>query len=577
VPPFSSFATDPSLPNELPPSGTLGGVGFRAGALPIILVATDTGWAFEPDSLSTITGLGGVTEPASLLESDANDPFPPHDGDFRENPTTGPLGASATVQGTVNALNKLGALVIGLGVGTDTTNAPRSNLSALAKLTGAINDTSTAIPDGSGGMINPGDPFYFPIQEGSSSFATTIAAGIEAAVNSAVTSVKFDINVVVTDSSIGFTNLTGPVLGVSPGGTAGFDVKFTGDGSTHTFELDFVRNGTSLVLGSIPVTITGTGTAAPAVLTNPTSVTVSAGQTATFTASASGSPTPTVQWEVSTDGGHTFTAISGATSTTLSVPNAQLTDSGKEYEAVFTNSVGSATTTAATLTVTPPLIAPSIVTNPAGVTVHAGETAVFTAAATGNPVPTVQWEVSIDGGHTFTLIPGATTTTLTVPGAQLTDNGTEYAAVFTNSKGSATTAAAILTVIPPLVPPSVIASPVSVTLTAGGTAVFTAAATGNPGPSVQWFVSHGGGPFTPIPGATGTTLIVPNVQSSDSGSEYEAVFSNGVGSATTAAASLTVTQTKNKRHHQKPKPKPKPKHHQKPHHHSEGRGGDIIS
>jgi len=56
-----------------------------------------------------------------------------------------------------------------------------------------------------------------------------------------------------------------------------------------------------------------------------------------------------VQWQVSTGGG-AFSNVSGATSTTLSFATA-LTQNGNRYRAVFTNSVGPATTTAATLTV----------------------------------------------------------------------------------------------------------------------------------------------------------------------------------------------------------------------------------
>ena len=59
---------------------------------------------------------------------------------------------------------------------------------------------------------------------------------------------------------------------------------------------------------------------------------------------------PTVQWELSTDGGQTFNAISGATSTTYSFTT-NAGENGNEYEAVFTNPAGSATSAAALLTV----------------------------------------------------------------------------------------------------------------------------------------------------------------------------------------------------------------------------------
>jgi Ricin-type beta-trefoil lectin domain/Immunoglobulin I-set domain/Bacterial Ig domain len=182
---------------------------------------------------------------------------------------------------------------------------------------------------------------------------------------------------------------------------------------------------------------------APTITMQPTNQTVTAGQTATFTAAATGSPTPTVQWQVSTDSGATFNNVSGATSTTLSFTTA-LSQNGYQYRAVFTNSAGTATTTAATLTVNSPT-PPTITTQPANQTVTAGQTATFTAAATGSPTPTVQWQVSTDNGATFSNVSGATSTTLSFATAS-SQNGYQYRAVFTNSAGTATTTAAMLTV-----------------------------------------------------------------------------------------------------------------------------------
>jgi uncharacterized repeat protein (TIGR02543 family) len=88
---------------------------------------------------------------------------------------------------------------------------------------------------------------------------------------------------------------------------------------------------------------------APVVTLSPTSQVVKTGNTATFNASASGSPTPSVQWNVSSNGGSSWSAISGATSTSYAVTSTQF-DNGYEYEAVFTNVSGSATTGAARLT-----------------------------------------------------------------------------------------------------------------------------------------------------------------------------------------------------------------------------------
>jgi peptidoglycan/xylan/chitin deacetylase (PgdA/CDA1 family) len=89
---------------------------------------------------------------------------------------------------------------------------------------------------------------------------------------------------------------------------------------------------------------------APVITTQPSSQTVTAGQTATFTAAASGNPTPTVQWQVSTNGGVSFGDITGATSTTYTTPTTSAMN-GYRYRAVFTNSVGTATSNVAILTV----------------------------------------------------------------------------------------------------------------------------------------------------------------------------------------------------------------------------------
>jgi hypothetical protein len=70
----------------------------------------------------------------------------------------------------------------------------------------------------------------------------------------------------------------------------------------------------------------------------------------------------------------------------------------------------------------------------------------FTAAATANPSPTIQWQVSTDGGNTFSNISGAHGTTYTLSSTTSSQNGYEYRAVFTDSLGSATTTAAVLTV-----------------------------------------------------------------------------------------------------------------------------------
>ncbi len=295
-------------------------------------------------------------------------------------------------------------------------------------------------------------------------------------------------------------------------------------------------------IGAYEVTTGSTGTA-PTITGQPSNVTVTAGQNASFTASASGSPTPTVQWQVSSDGGKTFTNISGATSTTLTLKSVTADMNGNEYQAVFNNSVGSITTTAATLSVQ---FAPTVTTNPTNQTVTESLSATYTAAANGNPAATVQWQSSTDGATWSNLsdgqgVSGSTTGTLTLSNVASSQNNEEFRAVFTNSMGSATTTAATLTVSVTAEPPSIIDQPSNQTAMAGQNATFTASDSGSPTPTVQWQVSSDGGKtFNDISGATSTSLTLNAVTADMNGNLYRAVFTNSVGTATTHSATLTV-------------------------------------
>ena len=154
------------------------------------------------------------------------------------------------------------------------------------------------------------------------------------------------------------------------------------------------------------------------------------------------SPAPTVQWQKKPNGG-VFADIGGATGATYSFTPAA-GDNGSQYRAVFTNASGSATSNAATLTVNQ---APSITTHPTTQTVCVGYDLTLSAGASGSPTPTVRWQVSTNGGASYTDIPSATSTVYTVP-VDLSMNGNRYQAVFTNGCGNTTTGAAIITVNP---------------------------------------------------------------------------------------------------------------------------------
>ena len=95
---------------------------------------------------------------------------------------------------------------------------------------------------------------------------------------------------------------------------------------------------------------------APSVVTPPTSQTVSNGASATFTVTAAGSPPLTYFWKFS--GG----ALASANSSSLTITNVQLTNQG-DYTVIVSNSVGTATSSAAHLTVQTTAQAPLQIAN----------------------------------------------------------------------------------------------------------------------------------------------------------------------------------------------------------------------
>jgi hypothetical protein len=324
---------------------------------------------------------------------------------------------------------------------------------------------------------------------------------------------------------------------------------------TETIHTDDLQTPEVVVTGRLKVT-GGSTTEAVKITTQPAAQEVTEGETATFTAAAAGIPTPTVQWQLSTNGGGTWSDVSGATSDTLDVEHTATAKSGDEYQAVFTNEVSKATTTAATLTVNALKEAPVVTENPADKAVLVGEDTVFEAAASGLPAPTVQWQLSTDGGGTWSDVPGATAGTLTVPGATTSENGYEYRAVFTNEVSSATTTAATLTVSIKSEAPQVTENPVDKGVVAGEDAAFEAAASGLPTPTVQWQLSTDGGvSWSDLPGATSAVLTVEHTTVSESGYEYRAVFTNEVSIVETTAATLNVKEEEHKV--EKPKEEPK--------------------
>ncbi|WP_406505454.1 immunoglobulin domain-containing protein [Streptomyces sp. NBC_01602] len=181
----------------------------------------------------------------------------------------------------------------------------------------------------------------------------------------------------------------------------------------------------------------------PVITGQPKDRTVNPGEDATFTATASGKPAPTVQWQRRSGDNAAWVDIPGATTGTYTLSKATSADNGSQFRAVFTNTAGKTATQSATLTVNTP---PVITEQPENRRVNPGGDATFTAAASGKPAPTVQWQRRSGDNAAWTDIPGATTGTYTLSKATRADNRSQYRAVFTNTAGTATTQTATLTV-----------------------------------------------------------------------------------------------------------------------------------
>ncbi|HSC64379.1 MAG TPA: hypothetical protein VLD35_12130, partial [Caldimonas sp.] len=112
-----------------------------------------------------------------------------------------------------------------------------------------------------------------------------------------------------------------------------------------------VANTSGSVVSAAALLTVNATPAVPIFTTQPSSRSVSPGSTATFTVAATGTPAPTLQWQRSTNGGATWTAIATATAVTYDTGAVTAAQNGELYRAVATNGAGSTSSDAATLTV----------------------------------------------------------------------------------------------------------------------------------------------------------------------------------------------------------------------------------
>ena len=129
------------------------------------------------------------------------------------------------------------------------------------------------------------------------------------------------------------------------------DLSGLSAGTTYHWRIRYVTSGNATYTGADQTfTTPPNGATMPAILTQPAALSAWTKTTFTLQAGASGSPQPTVQWQVSSNLGQSWTSIAGATSTSFTSLASPLLNNFW-YRAVFSNSAGSTATDAATLKV----------------------------------------------------------------------------------------------------------------------------------------------------------------------------------------------------------------------------------
>jgi len=288
-------------------------------------------------------------------------------------------------------------------------------------------------------------------------------------------------------------------------------------------------------VGAVGSNMTLTVVVPPAISKPPVSLAVAVGKAAKFTAVVTGTAPLTYQWQVSTDGGSSWTNVTngngttGATTATLTIASAIQGLNSNQYRCSVNNAANlPAITTPVTLSVGS---APKITTPPSNLTLVQGQDASFTVSVSGFPEPTFQW---LEGK---TVLTGQTSATLNRTSVQAADANT-YSVVVTNAFGSLTAKASLVVIVPA----QITTQPASATVVAGKGAKFTVVASGSAKLTYQWQMSaDGGNSWNAITKATASSYSIAKTTNGMSGQQFRCIVNNAAAApATSNAATLTV-------------------------------------
>lgn len=354
-------------------------------------------------------------------------------------------------------------------------------------------------------------------------------------------SATFAVNVAnASSASYQWQVLNGATWTDIPGATAASysvsGVQASQDGTQYRC---VVNAGSATLVSAIATLAVVPAPVAPSITVHPADQAVTEPATATFDVTASGTAPLSYQWQRNTGG--TWTAIAGATAASYTTPaTVRTNDNGAQFRVVVTNGAGSATSNAAALTVNPAPLVPAFTAQPADITVTAPASATFSVTVSGVPAPTLQWQLSTDGGSTWNDIPGATGASYSTGASTTLQSGHRYRVVASNSTGSALSNPALLTVNPAPVAPSIAVQPADQTVTEPAAATFSVTAGGSAPLTYQW-QRNVASTWTNITGANAASYTTPaTVRANDNGAQFRVIVTNAVSSATSNTATLTV-------------------------------------
>jgi 6-phosphogluconolactonase (cycloisomerase 2 family) len=215
------------------------------------------------------------------------------------------------------------------------------------------------------------------------------------------------------------------------GATAAYySIAAATSGDAGSYSVQVSNSAGSVTSSGAVLTVNPSAAATVASLvTQPSPQVQAPGGSATFAVAVTGSGPISYQWLK--DG----VAIPAAASGVLTLSNVAAGDAAG-YSVTVSNSLGSVTSNAATLTV---LGVPAIASQPAAATVIAGNTATFNVSATGSNLR-YQWT------RNNVAIGGAENASYTTPTLALSDNGAVYGVVVYTGAGVVFSSGALLTV-----------------------------------------------------------------------------------------------------------------------------------